>query len=165
MNIEQFISDLITRMGFVNSEATKQFLRDWIRHERRAKGKPHGFNPLNTTYNLSADKGATNFNYANVKNYSTYAYGLEATAKTLGLRYYRDLVNYLKGIQTTPEKVSANIRIWGTIPFANSISKPTTGANANKVYKPYPLPIIALAVLLIALFFIYPLLTQSNYYV
>ena len=151
MNIEQFITDLIINLGLQNQESTRKFLRDWIKAESRAKGRPHGFNPLNTTWKLTEDKGMTNFNSNGgnpVKNYSTYSHGLTATLKTLRLSYYKAIINYLKGIQTSPQAVASAIRTWGTIEFANRIFAPKTGNVASK-HKPYLLPLITLSILLI----------------
>lgn len=159
MDIEKFINDIIRELSLKNTESVKQFFRDWIRHERRSAGRPHGFNPLNTTYNLVSDKGMTKFNNANVRNYSTYENGLSATIKTLKLSYYRPLVQYLQGINTPIEAVAKSIRTWGTKPFANMISPlPESGKKPS-----YFLPVLfVLIAFTIGLYFY---LNQTNNFI
>jgi hypothetical protein len=155
MDIEIFITELIKRLSLQNTEGVKQFFRDWIRHERRATGRPHGFNPLNTTFNLRSDKGMTNFNknagYP-VKNYSTFENGLTATAKTLSLPYYKNLVNYLKGIKVdnAPEKIARELRTWGTVNFANKFAPKSPTAKPTMF-----LPVLLIIVLLVGGYFLY----------
>lgn len=146
MDIEQFITDLISQLGLKNTEGVKQFFRDWIKHERRAKGKPHGFNPLNTTYDLKSDSGMTKFNYANVRNYSTYQNGLTATVKTLKLNYYKPLIQYLQGINIPLEAVAKSVRTWGTTPFANKISPLPESGKKPSYFMPVFLVLIALTI-------------------
>ena len=155
MDIEIFITELIKRLSLQNTEGVKQFLRDWIKAERRAAGRPHGFNPLNTTFNLKSDKGMTNFNknagYP-VKNYSTFENGLTATAKTLSLPYYKNLVNYLKGIkvENAPEKIARELRTWGTVNFANKFSPKSPTAKPTMF-----LPILLVLILIVGGYFLY----------
>jgi len=155
MDIEIFINELIKRLSLQNTEGVKQFFRDWIRAERRAAGRPHGFNPLNTTFNLKSDKGMTNFNknagYP-VKNYSTFENGLTATVNTLKLRYYKNLVNYLKGIKVdnAPEKIARELRTWGTVNFANKFAPKSPTAKPTMF-----LPILLVLVLLVGGYFLY----------
>jgi hypothetical protein len=155
MDIEIFINELIKRLSLQNTEGVKQFFRDWIKAERRAAGRPHGFNPLNTTFNLKSDKGMTNFNknagYP-VKNYSTFENGLTATVKTLSLPYYKNLVNYLKGIkvENAPEKIARELRTWGTVNFANKFT-PKSPTAKPKMF----LPILLVLILIVGGYFLY----------
>jgi hypothetical protein len=155
MDIEIFITELIKRLSLQNTEGVKQFFRDWIRAERRAAGRPHGFNPLNTTFNLKSDKGMTNFNknagYP-VKNYSTFENGLTATARTLSLPYYKNLVNYLKGlkVENAPEKIARELRTWGTVNFANKFA-PKSPTRKPTMF----LPILLVLILIVGGYFLY----------
>lgn len=161
MDLQNFIQKLIVRLQLSDSAEVKKFLTDWANHEKRPKGKPHGFNPFNTTFNLTIDKGMTNFNknagYP-VKNYSTIDFGVEATAKTLLLPYYKDLLSMLKGIKTVNlEKdrnraIARNLRTWGTINFANKID-PKTAKEGQNVTGSYILPIVALISIIVVVFF------------
>jgi hypothetical protein len=155
MDIEIFINELIKRLSLQNTEGVKQFFRDWIKAERRAAGRPHGFNPLNTTFNLKSDKGMTNFNknagYP-VKNYSTFENGLTATVKTLQLSYYKNLVNYLKGIkvENAAEKIARELRTWGTVNFANKFAPKSPTAKPTMF-----LPILLVLILIVGGYFLY----------
>lgn len=155
MDTEIFINELIKRLSLQNTEGVKQFFRDWIKAERRAAGRPHGFNPLNTTFNLKSDKGMTNFNknagYP-VKNYSTFENGLTATVKTLQLSYYKNLVNYLKGIkvENAAEKIARELRTWGTVNFANKFAPKSPTAKPTMF-----LPILLVLILIVGGYFLY----------
>lgn len=67
--------------------------------------------PLSASYNLlnttQAAPGATNFNAVGVKNYTSYAQGVEATAQTLGNGFYPQL---LRALQTN------NVDALGMVP-------------------------------------------------
>lgn len=159
MDLQQFITDLMHYLSIPNNTQNRKFLTDWANAEKRAKGKPHGFNPLNTTKNLTIDKGQTNFNnnagYP-VKNYSTLAYGVKATGDTLKLGYYKGILNMLKGIDV-PNKnaqIAKELRTWGTVNFANKIS-PKTPSEKTSTKSGYLLPVILILLTFTFLYFTY----------
>lgn len=141
LNINQFFGDVLDQLGIPKNDGAIDFLKTWANYERRKAGKPHGFNPLNTTKDLSSiDKGQTNFNtnagYP-VKTYSAYKFGVKATADTLKLPYYKNIVKALKdgkpaGLAYNTAGIARELKTWGTHTFAKNFkdyqaaSKPTT---------------------------------------
>jgi hypothetical protein len=140
MDNKQFFTDVLKAMNLTPSEGALSFLLTWANFEKRAAGRPHGFNPLNTTKDMKKyDPQQTNFNtnagYP-VKSYSNYNTGVKATADTLKLGYYKPIVAILKEgapVQIAYQKtgISRPLRTWGTHSFANkfidaaSSKKPT----------------------------------------
>jgi len=129
--LKTFFSDVLDQLGIPDNQGAVDFLVTWANYERRAAGKPHGFNPLNTTKDLSKiDAGQTNFNLNKgypVKNYSTYNFGVKATADTLKLPYYKNIVQALKNgkpaklAYSTPG-ISKELKTWGTHSFARNFA-------------------------------------------
>lgn len=87
-----------------------------------------------------------------VKNYSTFENGLTATAKTLSLPYYKNLVNYLKGIkvENAAEKIARELRTWGTVNFANKFAPKSPTAKPTMF-----LPILLVLILIVGGYFLY----------
>lgn len=138
--IKQFASDVLDQLGIPDNQGAVDFLVTWANFEKRAEGRPHGFNPLNTTKDMKKlDAGQTNFNVNAgfpVKNYSNYKIGVKATADTLKLPYYKNIVKALKegkpaALAYLTPNISKEIKTWGTVSFAKkfkdylSIQKPT----------------------------------------
>ena len=134
----QFFRAVLGKLGIAPSEQALTFLIQWSKHEERKIGAPHGFNPLNTTWNVKEDKGQTNFNknagYP-VKNYSTFNYGVDATAGTLKLKYYKPILEFLKSplplemAFAQSKGIASSLNTWGSRNFArkfsdNPLSKP-----------------------------------------
>ena len=128
-NIKTFFSDVLDQLGIPDNQGAVDFLVTWSNYEKRAKGKPHGFNPLNTTKDMKkVDPLQTNFNtnagYP-VKSYSNYAVGVKATADTLKLPYYKNVVQALKNgkpaklAYQTPG-IAKELKTWGTHSFAKN---------------------------------------------
>lgn len=183
LNLDYFFGRVLQTLNIPESAAAVGFLKTWANYERRKAGKPDGFNPLNTTWNLSEDKGQTMFNSAGVKNYSTIEYGIKATAKTLALNYYKPIVAVLKEgapLNLTFQKtgVAKALRTWGSNTFADKFidaaqsrkpaikdkNKPTgtPSDNTDKVIK------IVLVLLVVGLAFYtyttFKSIPQSQYY-
>lgn len=128
-NLKTFFSDVLDQLGVPYNQGAVDFLVTWANYERRAKGKPHGFNPLNTTKDMKKiDAGQTNFNtnagYP-VKNYSTYSVGVKATADTLKLPYYKNIVQALKNgkpaqLAYQTSGIARELKTWGTHSFARN---------------------------------------------
>jgi hypothetical protein len=128
-NIKTFFSDVLDQLGIPDNQGAVDFLVTWANYEKRAAGKPHGFNPLNTTKDMkSIDPLQTNFNtnagYP-VKSYSNYKTGVKATADTLKLPYYKNIVQALKNgkpaklAYSTPG-IARELKTWGTHSFAKN---------------------------------------------
>lgn len=136
MDKKEFFRAVLIKMGYPVTDNAINFLLSWAAYEGRAAGKFHGFNPLNTTYNnIKNDPKQTNFNtnagYP-VKSYSTFQSGVDSTAATLKLRYYRTLaeqlktgrfIEALKADKDTAATVAKELRTWGTHTFANTLAK------------------------------------------
>jgi hypothetical protein len=130
-DLKTFFSDVLDQLGIPDNQGAVDFLVTWANYEKRAAGKPHGFNPLNTTKDMkSIDPGQTNFNtnagYP-VKSYSNYNVGVKATADTLKLPYYKNIVKALKDgkpaklAYLTPG-ISRELKTWGTYTFAKNFT-------------------------------------------
>lgn len=128
-NIKTFFSDVLDQLGIPDNQGAVDFLVTWANYERRAAGKPHGFNPLNTTKDMSkTDPKQTNFNtnagYP-VKSYSNYKTGVKATADTLKLPYYKNIVQALKSgkpakLAYSTAGIARELKTWGTHSFAKN---------------------------------------------
>lgn len=124
LNKNEFFQNVLKRIGAPVTNNGIAFLNQWANNEKRAYGKPHGFNPLNTTKDIKEiDPGQTVFNSVGVKNYSTQNAGEIATAKTLLLPYYKTIVKVLK--QGLPPSqafktpgINQELKTWGTHTFA-----------------------------------------------
>jgi hypothetical protein len=128
-DLKTFFSDVLDQLGIPDNQGAVDFLVTWANYEKRAAGKPHGFNPLNTTKDMKTlDPLQTNFNtnagYP-VKSYSNYAVGVKATADTLKLPYYKNVVQALKNgkpaklAYQTPG-IARELKTWGTYTFAKN---------------------------------------------
>jgi hypothetical protein len=77
---EQFAKDLLIRMGNpVGNQTVIDFIVGWSVYETNTNSGAK-FNILNTTQPMP---GATNFNSIGVKNYTSYAQGIQATQLTI----------------------------------------------------------------------------------
>lgn len=127
----EFYESILDSLGAEKSESNLKFLMAW----RQAEGGKAKNNPFNTSYKLTNDKDMTIYNCITssgngtrpidgvcpegtlpcVKNYSTKAYGLEATVMTLKKSLYSCIVDGLK--QNKDPKEIANcgcLDTWGT---------------------------------------------------
>lgn len=85
----------------------------------QAEGGSAMFNPLNTTLAMT---GATNYNSVGVKNYTSYAQGLDATARTLKQANMATLLAALK-------EGSSSIGYWRLLAASPWGTKPPTGVS------------------------------------
>lgn len=113
---DKFANAVASSIGVDNSDGWfTSFLTEWARWE----GANSKFNPLATTQRMP---GAGDFNSAGVKNYTSFEQGVQATAKTLTNKYYPDLMKALRTRDFSDIRgITANIKTWGTIGFANVI--------------------------------------------
>lgn len=120
------------------------FLLKWSNAEKRAPGKFHGFNPLNTTWDKKAkDPGQTVFNSHGVKSYSSFNTGVEATADTLKLPHYKNIFNYLKTGNANPVLIVKELQKWGTHNF-----KPVLQYREE-------IPVIVILIFILSLLYVY----------
>lgn len=129
IDLNDFFTKVLTGLKLPVTETNLSFFREWANHEKRSAGKPHGFNPLNTSFNLTSDSGMTTFNSHNVRNYSTLNNGVTATIKTLNLGYYKPIREALaqgyadrQDIYNHPG-VSKAFKTWGTVTLAAKATK------------------------------------------
>jgi len=108
---KDFYTSILEGIGAPVTDENLKFLYAW----RRAEGGKATNNPFNTTYRLSKDSNMTNYNRVGVKNYSTPYYGIEATVKTLNLKYYTCIVDGLKNdIGANNISRCQSLKTWGT---------------------------------------------------
>jgi hypothetical protein len=85
----QWATDLLNRLGMPVTAENIKALAAWA----QAEGTKAGFNPLATT---QAMPGASSFNGVGVKNYASYADGLQATVATLTNGRYANILAALR---------------------------------------------------------------------
>jgi peptidoglycan hydrolase-like protein with peptidoglycan-binding domain len=111
-NDEDFYKTILKGIDAPITNQNLLFFAAW----RQAEGGKATNNPFNTTYNLTKDSNASNYNRVGVKNYSTPEYGIEATVKTLLLPYYRDLLQGLRDDigASNLAAIDDELETWGT---------------------------------------------------
>jgi len=86
---DAFYSRILTGIGAPATPENRRFLYAW----RAAEGGTAAFNPFNTTQGAP---GATNYNAAGVKNYTSEEQGVSATVKTLLNGRYGEIISALR---------------------------------------------------------------------
>jgi hypothetical protein len=105
---QQFASDLLARLGMPQTAENVRALVAW----QQAEGTRAAFNPLATT---QGSAGANDFNSVGVKNYTSYAQGLDATVTTLRNGRYGEILAALLDGSSASRLASAVERSpWGT---------------------------------------------------
>ena len=74
------IRAILARIGAPQTSQNISSMAAWIRHEQTGWPPAARFNPMNTTL---FEPGSTDFNSVHVKNYTSWAQGIEANAATL----------------------------------------------------------------------------------
>ena len=153
MDKNLFFKEVLIYLGITPNTNTIEFLKIWSKYE----GGSAKNNPLNTTYDLKNPLRQSNYNTVKVKNYTTIQDGIEATAKTLSLGYYKNILAALRTGQTAAEiykkpNVSNEIKKWGTVHFAARFEDQKKGS--QKIAKTPP-TITILLILGIGLFLVY----------
>lgn len=87
MTRERWARSFLRKIGAPESKRNLLVVISWI----QAEGGTALWNPLNTTKYVP---GSTPYNYANVRNYPTYAAGMLATVETLNYGAERELYGY-----------------------------------------------------------------------
>jgi hypothetical protein len=85
----QWATDLLNRLGMPVTSENVKALAAWA----QAEGTNAGFNPLATT---QAMPGASSFNSVGIKNYASYADGIQATVQTLTNGRYANILAALR---------------------------------------------------------------------
>lgn len=126
-----FATDLLAALGIAPTAANVPALIRW----QAGEGTQARFNPLATTEPWA---GATEFNTAGVKNYPSYAAGIEATVATLRNGDYGAILDQLEHADTD-EAILAAVREspWGTKTFG---SADWPGFPQNDRPEPAPVP-------------------------
>ena len=115
-DFESFKQKLASKLGFTLTNEKSKFFDAWKRVENTNANN----NPFATTLNYKKDPDMTKFNLANsgqgVKNFSTIDYGVDATAITMGLRYYSSLIEKLKNDNISAMELAKDpsLDTWGT---------------------------------------------------
>jgi hypothetical protein len=103
-----FAQDLLKGLGMPTTPANINAINAW----HQAEGGNAAFNPLNTTQGAP---GASNYNGVGVKNYTSYAQGLQATIQTLNNGHYGSILNALKaGTNALAVASAVGGSPWGT---------------------------------------------------
>lgn len=87
MTREDFAAAVLEGINAPVSKRNLWALVSWM----QAEGGDARWNPLNTTQEMP---GATDYNWVGVKNYASFAQGVEATVKTLNFGADRGLYGY-----------------------------------------------------------------------
>ena len=107
-NDDDFYHKVLDGLGAPITKNNMLFFYAW----RQSEGGRAAHNPFNTT--MKAD-GATTYNYAGVKNYTSREQGISATIKTLKLGYYTEIVDCLRRSADPKETAQAlKNSPWGT---------------------------------------------------
>lgn len=161
---QEFFKSVLLRLGILPNVNNLNFLMQWSKFELRKVGVAHGFNPLNTTFNLKSDlgqknmKGSINAGFP-VKDYSTFNNGVTATANTLKLPYYKNIFKALEnGVSLNfayqNSEIGNELKKWGSHTFA---------AKFNKKTSPSVNPLIV-GLLLITATYLYFTFNKNHYY-
>lgn len=136
-NLDTFLTALLDRLNMGRSNWRLEMLREQVRCERGdfdANGllEIPDFNPLDTQRVMN--QGETFFNVTSkddagnpltgVKNYPSFAIGVEATGQTLELPYYRNYLTALRNQSITSVNLSTlagEIRTYGTGQLATEL--------------------------------------------
>ena len=131
----KFAATVLTKIGAPVNESNVSALLQWMNQEdsrNEGSGVPlekiaiNRFNPLNSTMDMG---NAQTMNDDGVRVYKDFNTGVEATAKTLKLNYYKDVVNSFKeskGFDAIKSAVSASP--WGTWKGNAMTANATTGS-------------------------------------
>jgi hypothetical protein len=116
---ERYARDLLARLGIPARPQAVVALVAWMAGENTQAD----WNPLATTM---AAPGALTFNAAGVKRYPSYDAGLDATARTLRLRWYAPVLDALRRGAAAREVLDAVAASpWGTGQAAVRALRPT----------------------------------------
>ena len=129
MTYPGFFDAVLQKIGAPVTNNNLSILLYWAQHE----GGKASYNSLNTTMKAA---GTTDYNSAGVKNYPDAQTGINATAKTLLLSYYRPIVEALRANKSISyyygnQDIIKALKTWGTVNLADELSK-TSGSQQKK---------------------------------
>jgi hypothetical protein len=118
-NRKKFFKKVLEQIGIPDNNNAFDFLMMWSNHEISKATN----NPLNTSYDMKNPLIQSKFNSHGVKNYISEDVGVTATAKTLKLGYYKNLLRALINNVTIQEmyklpNISKELQTWGTFTVA-----------------------------------------------
>lgn len=102
----EFFERLLEKLGIPLSDFAVKALVIWTRYENT---KAY-WNPLATTWDMR--EKSWNFNEAGVKNYADMETGVQATANTLKLSYYKAILEMLAGKAFNKEEIQRAVATW-----------------------------------------------------
>lgn len=149
MRYPGFFEKVLKQIGAPVTKNNLDILAMWEHYE----GGTAAYNPLNTTKKAP---GATQYghNVAGVKNYPDFETGVKATADTLKLKYYTDIVSALQNNKALSywyghQGIINNLTTWGTIGLAKQLqnAQQITDTSKKKVI-PAALIIAGLAIMI-----------------
>lgn len=131
---DDFYESILKCIGAPKTQENMMFLYAW----RQAEGGQAKNNPFNTTMKY---EGSTRYgnNIAGVKNYLTPEDGIDATCKTLKLKYYTCIVDGLKndiGAKRISQMCNSSLRTWGTHGSSPLITKILSSYESGSTPKP-----------------------------
>jgi hypothetical protein len=131
----KFAAAVLTKIGAPINELNVSALLKWMNQEdsrNESSNVPlekiaiNRFNPLNTTMNMGDSQ---TMNEDGVRVYKDFNTGVEATAKTLKLDYYKDVVDAFKGSKGFDAiKSAVGASPWGTFKGDAMTANATTGS-------------------------------------
>jgi len=136
-----FFEGVLQKLNAPVSANNLNFFNQWAKYEKSNSQ----YNTLNTTLNKP---GATNFNSVGVKNYPNLETGIQATADTLKLKYYKPIVYALQNnkaysyYQGNQDIIKA-LNTWGTRTFARTLNvMPSPGSTNGTTTLPTEAPTV-----------------------
>ena len=105
------IRAILVRIGAPQTNQNISSMTAWIRHEQASWPPAAKFNPMNTTL---FEPGSTNFNSVGVKNYTSWAQGIEATAQTLTGGYPCIVARFRSGAGVCGTGCFGDFKKWST---------------------------------------------------
>jgi hypothetical protein len=155
------IASILAGIGAPDTQPNAQSLADWIALEQGGKWPPSAtYNPLNTT---QSEPGATSFNSAGVKNYTSWGAGISATDVTIE-NGYPGILSALRsgsGILNPDATVQAELLKWSGGGYSSIAAGAATAGVANN--SPVSTistttPLLGCAPSLVAIVFLFPFL-------
>ena len=104
---QAFVRAVLRGLGISASAANLNMFYAWM----QAEGTSARYNPLATTQQAA---GASDFNYAGVKNYTSFAQGVAATIQTLRYSRYTGVLAALRGANYQQFASAVGTSGWGT---------------------------------------------------
>lgn len=109
---QSFAEEVLVRLGIKPTQSSVSKFVAWEKQEGGHWNNSARYNPLNTTLNLP---GAGNTGtQGNIKVYTSWQQGVDATVKTIQMPAYTGIVNALKSGSLFTFETAVNSSPWGT---------------------------------------------------